>query len=91
MLIGMNSYMIGVSARFKCEVGYNVVERFNKSQKVDSLEKYINEFENLKALMLQQNQLLPDSYFLDSFVGGLKTTLKPFVRAFKPTSISTKN
>lgn len=32
--------------------------------------------------------MLPDSYFLDSFIGGLKPFVKPFVRAFKPTTIS---
>ncbi|XP_074363636.1 uncharacterized protein LOC141704251 [Apium graveolens] len=29
-----------------------------------------------------------DSYVLDSFVGGLKATMKPFVKAFKPANIA---
>lgn len=38
--------------------------------------------------MIQRNPGLPDQYFLDSFVGGLKPSLKPFVRAFKPQALA---
>ncbi|KAL2931387.1 Retrotransposon-derived protein PEG10 [Bienertia sinuspersici] len=86
--IDWNEFMIDVSNRFKDDVGCHVVEKFNRLQQSDSLESYIDEFENLRSLMLQQSQFLPESYFLDSFIGGLKPSLKPFVRAFKPNSIS---
>lgn len=38
--------------------------------------------------MLQQNHFLPDTYFLESFIGSLKTTVKHFVRAFKPQTVT---
>lgn len=65
-----------------------MVEKFNKLEQKGSLESYVDEFEDVRSLMLQQNHLLPNSYFLDSSVRGLKPTLKSFVRAFKPISIS---
>ena len=38
--------------------------------------------------MIQINHILPDIYILDNFIGGLKPSVKPFVRAFKPDSIA---
>ena len=77
-----------LTARFRDETGINIVEQFNKLTQQDSLEKYIDDFEDLRAVMLQINHILPDNYILDSFIGGLKPSVKPFVRAFKPNSIS---
>ncbi|KAL8108056.1 hypothetical protein AgCh_024478 [Apium graveolens] len=64
------------------------VEQFNKLQQTISLETYIDDFENLRSVMLQSNHVLPEGYILDSFIGGLKSAVKPFAKAFKPTSIS---
>lgn len=77
-----------LTARFREENGSNIVEQFNKLVQNDNLEKYIDEFEDLRAVMVQINHILPDSYILDSFIGGLKPSVKPFVRAFKPDTIS---
>ncbi|KAL8100580.1 hypothetical protein AgCh_032728 [Apium graveolens] len=68
--------------------GSDIVEQFNKLQQTGSIETYIDEFDNLRSLMEQHNLVLPDTYFLDSFVGGLKTSVKPFVKAFKPTTVT---
>lgn len=38
--------------------------------------------------MKQRNPLLPKTYFLDNFIGGLKSTLKPFIRAFSPNDMA---
>lgn len=45
-------------------------------------------FEDVRYLMLQQNHILPDCHFYDSFTGDLKTTVKPMVRAFKPKIVA---
>lgn len=73
---------------FREENGANIVEQFNKLVQDDSLEKYIDAFEDLRSFMIQINHILPDNYILDSFIAGLKPSVKPFVRAFKPTTIS---
>ncbi|XP_074327832.1 uncharacterized protein LOC141665749 [Apium graveolens] len=59
-----------------------------KQQQTGSIEEYIDEFENLRSLMEEFNHVLPDTYLLESFIGGLKSTLKPFVKAFKPSTVS---
>lgn len=81
--VDWNDFVIDLNDRFKDEFGVNVVEQFNKLQQHDSLEVYINEFENLRAIMMQNNHMLPEPYILDSFIGGLRPDVKPIVRAFK--------
>lgn len=73
---------------FKEEMGGRVVEDFNKLQQVGSLDEYLDRFEELKSLMIKRTPILPDLFFVNSFVGGLKPHLKPFVKALKPTSLS---
>ncbi|KAL8087895.1 hypothetical protein AgCh_037873 [Apium graveolens] len=77
-----------LTARFKEENGSNIVEQFNKLMQNESLQKYIDDFEDLRSVMIQINHILPKNYILDSFIGGLKPSVKPFVRAFKPETIS---
>ena len=86
--VDWNIFVIDLSARFRDDNGADVVEKFNKLQHIDSLEKYIDEFEDLRALMLHNSPDMPDSYILESFIGGLKPSIKPFVKAFKPASIA---
>ncbi|XP_074278160.1 uncharacterized protein LOC141601756 [Silene latifolia] len=86
--VSWSTFIIDVCARFKDKLGANVVEQFNRLHQTGSLEDYLDSFEHLKSLMVQRNPLLPDSYFLDSFIGGLRPTVKPFVQAFKPETLA---
>ncbi|XP_074346521.1 uncharacterized protein LOC141685312 [Apium graveolens] len=83
-----SSGMINPSARFRDDKSSDIVEQFNKLYHVDSLEKYIDDVEDLRALMLHNSPDLPEAYVLDSFIGGLKPGVKPFIKAFKPVSIA---
>lgn len=67
--------------RFKGETAFHAVEQFNKLQQTDSIETYIDEFEDLSSVILPHHHALPDEYMLESFVGGLKPGVKPFVKA----------
>ncbi|KAK9713615.1 hypothetical protein RND81_06G039800 [Saponaria officinalis] len=83
-----DEFIVDLCARFNEEIAGNVVEEFNKLRQISSIDDYLDAFENLRGLMLQRNPLLPDQYFLDSFIGGLKPAIKPFVRAFKPQTLA---
>lgn len=65
-----------------------VVEEFDRLQQGGSLEEYIDKFEELESLLLQKQPLMRNEYFLDSFIGGLKPQIKPFVKAVNPDSLS---
>ncbi|XP_074267352.1 uncharacterized protein LOC141590682 [Silene latifolia] len=86
--VSWSSFVLDLCARFVDDVGDNVVEKFNKLHQLGSLNDYLDSFEYLKSLMIQRNPLLNDAFFLDSFIGGLKPVIKPFVKAFKPATIA---
>lgn len=77
-----NDFIIDLTARFRDDGPGKIVEQFNK------LEDYVDEFESTRSLVLQNNHVLSESYILDSFIGGLKPSIKPFAKAFKPTTIA---
>lgn len=83
-----DDFIIDLVARFRDYGSSKIVEQFNRLQQFGQLEDYVDEFESARSLMLQHNHMLPDAYILDSFIGGLKATVKPFVKAFKPTTIA---
>lgn len=86
--VDWDDFIVDLTTRFRDDTAIHIVEHFNKLYQHDSLEIYIDEFENLRAIMKQHNHVLPDGYILDSFVSGLKPAVKPFVKAFKPTTIA---
>ncbi|XP_074303743.1 uncharacterized protein LOC141638224 [Silene latifolia] len=86
--IEWETFVTDLYARFPDNHENNVVELFNKLEQTGSLEDYVDKFESLKAFMLQKNKCLTENYFVESFVGGLKPSLKPFVRAFQPVTIA---
>lgn len=86
--VDWDDFIIDLNARFKDAKGVNMVEQFNKLQHESNHEEYLDEYERLRSVMLQNGHVLPDDYILDSFIGGLKPTIKPFVKAFKLTSIA---
>lgn len=87
--VDWTEFVVDLLARFKVDTTFNVLEQFNKLQQTDSLETCIDEFEDLSSVILEHHHSIPDEYILGSFVGGLESGVKPFVKAFKPTTIST--
>lgn len=70
-------------ARFKDGRGDNVVEEFNKLNQKGTLEEYVDEFEELKSILLQAGHKLTDEFALESFIGGLNpTTNQTFCEGF---------
>ncbi|KAL2904568.1 hypothetical protein RDABS01_003278 [Bienertia sinuspersici] len=86
--VDWDDFIFDLAARFKAEDSSMAVEQFNKLIQHASLEEYIDSFEHLRSVLLQNGHFLTDNYLLDSFLGGLKPTIKSMVKAFKPTTIS---
>lgn len=77
-----SDFVIHINAKFKKELGIYIVEQFDKLQQQDTLEDYIDNFEHLRSVILQNELILPDSYILESFIGSLnlRPANKPFER-----------
>ena len=80
--------VVDVCSRLRDEMGSQFVEEFKKLSQIGAIDEYVEQFEELKSLMLVKNPRLPDDYFVDSFIGGLTPQIKSFIKAFKPKSLS---
>ena len=64
------------------------VEEFNKLTQEKSVDDYIERFEELKSLMSALNPALSESYYVSSFISGLKEDIKPMLKILKPANVS---
>ena len=65
----------------------DTVEEFNKLKMQGSVEDYLRRFEELKALIGAAHLSLPESYFVLSFISGLKDDLRSIVKMLGPVSV----
>jgi len=65
------------------------VEEFNKLTQEGGMEEYVERFEELKSLMHSLNPLLLESYYISSFISGLKEDIKPMLKILKPGTLMT--
>lgn len=59
-----------------------MVEEFNKLVHDKGVEEYIERFE-LKSLISTLNSSVPVSYYISSFIRGLKEDIKPTLKILK--------
>jgi hypothetical protein len=67
----------------------DIVEEFNKLTQEGGMEEYVERFEELKSLMHSLNPLLLESYYISSFISGLKEDIKPMLKILKPGTLMT--
>lgn len=65
----------------------DTVEEFNKLKQQGSVEDYLRRFEELKALIGAAHPSLPESYFVSSFISGLRDDLRFVVKMLGPVSV----
>lgn len=53
-----------------------------------SVDEYVEKFKELKSLMHGLNSSLPESYYISSFVSGLKEDIKPMLKILKPMALT---
>ncbi|KAL5709495.1 hypothetical protein ACHQM5_020179 [Ranunculus cassubicifolius] len=77
-----------VKFRFYDDACENIVGEFNRLTQTSTLQKYLEKFEELYPLMLLKNKGLTESFFVDSFVSGLKEEIRHTVLMFRPTTLN---
>jgi hypothetical protein len=65
----------------------DIVKEFNKLIQDRNVDDYIERFEELRSLMGALNPLLPESYYVSSFISGLKDEIKPMLKILKPAKV----
>ena len=82
-----DDFTVDLYARFRGDMGREVVEEFNKLQQSRGLDDYLENFGELKALLLLKSPSLPNDYFVNSLIGGLKPSIKSFTGPFQPKTL----
>ncbi|XP_026428676.1 uncharacterized protein LOC113324580 [Papaver somniferum] len=75
-------------ARFENPIEEKFVGSFNKLVPTNTIDEYYEEFESLKALMLDVNPTLTETYFVMSFLSGLKDEIGKSVSMFHPQTLA---
>ena len=76
-----------VCSRFRDDLGSKVVENFNRLQQMGTLEDYLARFEELKAFLQVRSPIMLETYFLESFIRGLKPGSKSFMLVLNPQNL----
>ncbi|KAK2968998.1 hypothetical protein RJ640_007863 [Escallonia rubra] len=75
-------------ARFSLTNGISVMGDFNKLIQVGSVDEYFNNFEAMRAHVVQEFDYLDENYFCMSFIGGLKHEIRSRVEQFEVDTLS---
>jgi len=51
------------------------------------IKEYVERFEELKSLMNSLNPSLPESYYVSSFISGLREDIKPMLKILRLTTL----
>ncbi|XP_026396109.1 uncharacterized protein LOC113290739 [Papaver somniferum] len=83
------SYLcLHLCARFENPIEENFVGSFNKLVQSSTVDDYYEDFESLKALILNMNPSLTETYFVMSFLSGLKEEIGKYISMSQPTTLS---
>lgn len=74
--------------RFNNRSEYELVEHFHNLKQVGTVEEYVDKFEELVTAVKRINPNLPHSYYLSSFISGLKSNIKYQVQCHKPHALT---
>lgn len=81
--------LAAVNAHFSEEKEEDVIDALNKIQQLGRVEDYIKKWISLKARKgyAQLRPYFPDSYYISSFISGLRPYLKQWVKIHKPSDL----
>ncbi|CAN6347636.1 unnamed protein product [Urochloa humidicola] len=74
--------------RFSLLSEFDVVGQFHCLKQQGSVTEYVEKFEELISTVRRYNPSLSDSYFLNSFISGLRDPIQHHVQCHKPTELS---
>ncbi|XP_026409962.1 uncharacterized protein LOC113305068 [Papaver somniferum] len=86
--ITWSDLVLHLCSRFENPIEENFMGSFNKIIQSSTVDDYYEEFESLKALILNMNPSLTETYFFMSFLSGLKEEIGKSVSMFQSATLS---
>ncbi|XP_070024853.1 uncharacterized protein [Nicotiana sylvestris] len=66
----------------------NLIGKFKKVEQTGPVDEYLEKFEELKAWVLIRNPTIPEEFFLEFFIEGLKEEIRHTVKMLDPYSFN---
>ncbi|XP_019252808.1 PREDICTED: uncharacterized protein LOC109231614 [Nicotiana attenuata] len=66
----------------------NLIGEFKKIEQTGTVDEYLEKFEELKAWVLIRNPTIPEEFFLEFFIEGLKEEIRHTVKMLDPYSFN---
>nr|XP_016449252.1 PREDICTED: uncharacterized protein LOC107774272 [Nicotiana tabacum] len=67
---------------------FNLIGEFKKVEQKGTVDEYLERFEDLKAWVLIRNPTIPEDFFLEFFVEGLKEEIRHTIKMLNPFTLS---
>uniref|UniRef100_A0A0A9HRG5 Retrotransposon gag domain-containing protein n=1 Tax=Arundo donax TaxID=35708 RepID=A0A0A9HRG5_ARUDO len=76
-----------VCNRFSAHSMYDVIEAFNIVSQQTTATLYIDKFEELISTMQRLHPSLPEAYYVQCFIAGLKDAIKHYLKPHRPQTL----
>ena len=77
-----------VGDRFNQVSEYEIIGQFHNLKQVGSVVDYVDIFEEMVSMVRRNNPALPDTYYISSFISGLKDYIQYHLQCYRPTTLS---
>ena len=77
-----------VTDRFNLVSEYEVIGQFHNLKQVGTVVDYVDRFEEMVTMVRRNCPQLPETYYISSFISGLKDSIQYHLQCHRPTSLS---
>lgn len=77
-----------VSGRFNTTSEYDIVGQFHNLKQIGTMVDYVDRFEELVTMVKRTNPTLSETYYISSFISGLKDYIQFHLQCHQPTFLS---
>ncbi|KAK2988840.1 hypothetical protein RJ640_018457 [Escallonia rubra] len=82
------NFVKDLHARFSSLFKESIIGEFHKLRQTTTVEQYYNDFETLRSILVSEGSMLEESYFMQSFISGLKDDIRLEVEKFDVGDLS---
>ena len=80
-------FVRAVESKFGADVYAKSLRKIRSLKQVDTLEKYVEEFDQARYMTAMHNPLLDETFFVTQFIYGLKLEIQSVVQMHKPATV----
>lgn len=77
-----------ITDRFSLVSEYDIVDQFYNLKQADSMVDYVDRFEEMVSMVKRHNASMSNTYFICSFISGLKDHIQYHLQCHRPIALS---